>query len=124
MVVTQDLRVPARLRTDSDRWTQTARRVRQLVVNSGQSLDDETLLHYDIRELLALEQRLHNTRKRAPLTGLALQEDFDAAYPARHEWPLYQPVSSFNSLLATVLAMLLPLAVPAVALLLLAAVAR
>jgi hypothetical protein len=124
MVVTRDLRGAARLDIDSDRWTRAARTVRQLAEGSGQNIDYETLVHYDIRELLALEQRLRDERKRAPYARLGLADEHWIVYPARRESSLREYASSLNAILAVFLAMLLPLAAPVVAILVLAAIAR
>jgi hypothetical protein len=124
MVVTRDLRGAARLDIDLDRWTQIAQTVRQLAARSGQRIDDETLIHYDIRELLGLEQRLRAERKRVAYSRLGLHDDNWIAYPARRESSFHEYASSLNSVLAVFLAMLLPLAAPVVAILILAAIAR
>ena len=51
-------------------WSEEARRVRLLAAELGVALDDERLIFYDIRELMALHLRLRRAlRSRAGRSG-------------------------------------------------------
>ena len=51
-------------------WSEEARRVRLLAAELGVALDDETLIFYDIRDLMSLHLRLQGAlHRRAARSG-------------------------------------------------------